>query len=158
MRSFSFLVGLVVMCRGAVEDKFNCEYLNLRLRASHCLQKTIKQNFFLPDLLSCLADSKTGQINESQLSLLLSNCILIPKQLGELSSFGGANIEPSVASCLEQSNGRGTVDSRQFLDWLALEPQSMVWIPVYHRLATSESCKHQAKCNLCKAHPIIGLR
>ena len=53
------------------------------------------------DLLSCLADNR-GLIEESKLSLLISNCVQIPRQLGELASFGGANIEPSVQSCLQQ--------------------------------------------------------
>jgi len=38
------------------------------------------------------------------------------------------------------------------------EPQSVVWLPVLHRLAASESARHQNKCNVCKATPIVGLR
>ena len=57
-----------------------------------------------------------------------------------------------------QANGGNAVTARQFMDWLAMEPQSMVWLPVFHRLATSESCRHQAKCSLCKTTPIVGLR
>lgn len=38
------------------------------------------------------------------------------------------------------------------------EPQSVVWLPVLHRLAASESARHQSKCNVCKTTPIIGLR
>lgn len=38
------------------------------------------------------------------------------------------------------------------------EPQSVVWLPVLHRLAASESARHQNKCNVCKTSPIIGLR
>lgn len=45
-----------------------------------------------------------------------------------------------------------------FLSWLQQEPQSMVWLPVLHRLAAAESAKHQAKCNICKEYPIIGFR
>ncbi|XP_067947788.1 dystrophin-like isoform X2 [Watersipora subatra] len=132
LRAFTFQVGLVIMCRGAVEDKFKY-------------------------LLSCLGDG-SGQIDERKLSHLLSDCIQIPRQLGEASSFGGANVEPSVQSCFEQAKCATSVNSKEFMDWLALEPQSMVWLPVYHRLATSESCKHQAKCSLCKMSPIEGLR
>lgn len=57
-----------------------------------------------------------------------------------------------------QAGRNDAVDARQFMDWMSMEPQSMVWLPVFHRLATSESCKHQVKCSLCKTHPIIGLR
>lgn len=45
-----------------------------------------------------------------------------------------------------------------FLDWMRLEPQSMVWLPVLHRVAAAETAKHQAKCNICKECPIIGFR
>ena len=41
---------------------------------------------------------------------------------------------------------------------MKLEPQSFVWLPVMHRLASSEFAKHQAKCNVCKMFPIVGLR
>lgn len=37
-------------------------------------------------------------------------------------------------------------------------PQSLVWLPVLHRLAASEAAKHQAKCNICKEYPIVGFR
>lgn len=36
--------------------------------------------------------------------------------------------------------------------------QSLVWLPVLHRLAAAETTKHQAKCNSCKQFPIVGLR
>ena len=38
------------------------------------------------------------------------------------------------------------------------EPQSMVWLPVLHRLVAAESARHQAKCNICKVNPIQGFR
>ena len=34
----------------------------------------------------------------------------------------------------------------------------MVWLPVLHRFAAAESARHQAKCNICKANPILGFR
>jgi dystrophin len=39
-----------------------------------------------------------------------------------------------------------------------LEPQSLVWLPVMHRLAASEAAKHEARCNICKIYPILGFR
>jgi len=44
----------------------------------------------------------SGQVDHDRLTVLLRNCILIPKQLGEVASFGGSNVEPSVQSCLEK--------------------------------------------------------
>lgn len=50
------------------------------------------------------------------------------------------------------------LEPRQFVDWMRLEPQSMVWLPVLHRVAAAETAKHQAKCNICKECPIVGFR
>lgn len=50
------------------------------------------------------------------------------------------------------------LQATHFLSWLQQEPQSMVWLPVLHRLAAAETAKHQAKCNICKQFPIIGFR
>lgn len=41
-----------------------------------------------------------------------------------------------------------------FVNWMKQEPQSMVWLPVLHRLIAAESASHQAKCNICKQSPI----
>ena len=41
---------------------------------------------------------------------------------------------------------------------MKLEPQSLVWLPVMHRLAASEAAKHEARCNICKIYPILGFR
>ncbi|KAJ1346009.1 hypothetical protein KIN20_000673 [Parelaphostrongylus tenuis] len=51
-----------------------------------------------------------------------------------------------------------TIPLTPFLEWMKQEPQSVVWLPVMHRLATAEFAKHQAKCNVCKMFPIVGLR
>lgn len=50
------------------------------------------------------------------------------------------------------------IEAFHFLQWLQKEPQSMVWLPVLHRLAAAETAKHQAKCNICKEYPIVGFR
>lgn len=79
----------------------------------------------------------------------------VPRQLGEVAAFGGSNIEPSVRSCLGDQD---ELEAAHFLSWLKQEPQSLVWLPVLHRLAAAETAKHQAKCNSCKQYPILGLR
>ncbi|KAG7309491.1 hypothetical protein JYU34_005462 [Plutella xylostella] len=169
IRVLSFKVGLVLLCKGHLEEKYR--YL-FRLIADP----------------SCRADQR-------KLGLLLHDCIQVPRQLGEVAAFGGSNIEPSVRSCFEQASAAtgkesktNTLDRKQdkekeaetkekpatlerdadgqlqfieafqFLQWLQREPQSMVWLPVLHRLAAAETAKHQAKCNICKEYPIIGFR
>ncbi|KAI1731518.1 EF hand domain-containing protein [Ditylenchus destructor] len=97
-------------------------------------------------------------VDHKRLALLFYDLIYIPKFLGEVAAFGGSNIEPSVRSCFEHSKFPPHINVEDFLDWLKKEPQSIVWLPVMHRLASSEFAKHQAKCNACKMFPIVGMR
>ncbi|XP_044575068.1 dystrophin-like [Cotesia glomerata] len=133
IRVLSFKVGLVLLCHGNLEEKYR--YL-FRLIAD-------------PNRL----------VNQRKLGLLLHDCIQVPRQLGEVAAFGGSNIEPSVRSCFERTGiQRNEIQAADFLCWLQQEPQSMVWLPVLHRIAAAENAKHQAKCNICRDYPIIGLR
>uniref|UniRef100_A0A8B9PG76 Utrophin n=1 Tax=Apteryx owenii TaxID=8824 RepID=A0A8B9PG76_APTOW len=100
----------------------------------------------------------TEMCDQRQLGLLLHDAIQIPRQLGEVAAFGGSNIEPSVRSCFQQNHNKPEITVKQFIDWMQLEPQSMVWLPVLHRVAAAETAKHQAKCNICKECPIVGFR
>lgn len=59
---------------------------------------------------------------------------------------------------LPQNNNKPEISVKEFIDWMRLEPQSMVWLPVLHRVAAAETAKHQAKCNICKECPIVGFR
>ncbi|XP_069708268.1 utrophin isoform X5 [Phaenicophaeus curvirostris] len=102
--------------------------------------------------------SPTEMCDQRQLGLLLHDAIQIPRQLGEVAAFGGSNIEPSVRSCFQQNHNKPEINVKQFIDWMRLEPQSMVWLPVLHRVAAAETAKHQAKCNICKECPIVGFR
>ena len=71
---------------------------------------------------------------ERKLGLLLHDCIQIPRVLGELASFGGSNVEPSVRSCFDKAGkDREFIEALNFLNWMKQEPQSMVWLPVLHR-------------------------
>lgn len=57
-----------------------------------------------------------------------------------------------------QAPGKPAIEVSHFLEWMSLEPQSMVWLPVLHRVTAAESTKHQAKCYICKQCPIKGFR
>jgi len=50
------------------------------------------------------------------------------------------------------------IEVSHFMDWMKLEPQSMVWIPVMHRLAGAEGARHHARCAVCRNAPIVGIR
>lgn len=41
--------------------------------------------------------------SERKLGLLLHDCVQIPRVLGEITAFGGNNVEPSVKSCFEKA-------------------------------------------------------
>ncbi|XP_064549814.1 dystrophin, isoforms A/C/F/G/H isoform X9 [Drosophila montana] len=141
IRVLSFKVGLVLLCRGHLEEKYRY-------------------------LFRLVADTER-RADQRRLGLLLHDCIQVPRQLGEVAAFGGSNIEPSVRSCLEQAgisqeaidgNQEISIELQHFLGWLQHEPQSLVWLPVLHRLAAAEAARHQAKCNICKEYPIVGFR
>ncbi|XP_006870206.1 PREDICTED: dystrophin-like isoform X2 [Chrysochloris asiatica] len=132
IRVLSFKTGIISLCRAHLEDKYR--YLFKQVASS------------------------TGFCDQRRLGLLLHDSIQIPRQLGEVASFGGSNIEPSVRSCFQFANNKPEIEAALFLDWMRLEPQSMVWLPVLHRVAAAETAKHQAKCNICKECPIIGFR
>lgn len=104
-----------------------------------------------------IADTE-GFATERKLGLLLHDLVQVPRLLGEIAAFGGSNIEPSVRSCFEGIGPKNEIEAVDFLSWLTKEPQSVVWMPVLHRLIVSETAKHQAKCNICKQYPIIGFR
>ncbi|XP_027544747.1 dystrophin isoform X10 [Neopelma chrysocephalum] len=132
IRVLSFKTGVISLCKAHLEDKYR--YLFKQVASS------------------------TGFCDQRRLGLLLHDSIQIPRQLGEVASFGGSNIEPSVRSCFQFANNKPEIEAALFLDWMRLEPQSMVWLPVLHRVAAAETAKHQAKCNICKECPIIGFR
>ncbi|XP_071053015.1 dystrophin isoform X3 [Onthophagus taurus] len=129
LRVLSFKVGLTILSKGHLEDKYRY-------------------------LFRLIADPQQ-KADQRKLGLLLHDVLQVPRQLGEVAAFGGSNIEPSVRSCLGE---REDLEVTHFLAWLKQEPQSLVWLPVLHRLAAAETAKHQAKCNACKQYPIIGLR
>ncbi|CAL8237299.1 unnamed protein product, partial [Arctogadus glacialis] len=79
-----------------------------------------------------------GQTDQRHLSLLLHEAIQVPASWGR-----------PRGSCHRGVSLPG---------WMSLEPQSMVWLPVLHRVAAAESAKHQAKCYVGKQCPIKGFR
>ncbi len=57
---------------------------------------------------------------------------------------------------------------------MSREPQTLVWLPTFHRLIATETgrsledrvdkrkyfvlVRHEARCDTCKAYPVIGMR
>ncbi|KAL0967779.1 hypothetical protein UPYG_G00256790 [Umbra pygmaea] len=132
IRVLSMKIGLLSLSKGHLEEKYKYLFSQVASSGDTCDQR--------------------------QLGLLLHDAIQIPRQLGEVAAFGGSNVEPSVRSCFQHLTNKVELEPRQFVDWMRLEPQSMVWLPVLHRVAAAETAKHQAKCNICKECPIVGFR
>ncbi|XP_068088193.1 utrophin isoform X3 [Hyperolius riggenbachi] len=132
IRVQSLKIGLMSLSKGLLEEKYRYLFKEVSGAGDTCDQK--------------------------QLGLLLHDAIQIPRQLGEVAAFGGSNIEPSVRSCFQHAQNKPEINVKQFIEWMRLEPQSMVWLPVLHRVAAAETAKHQAKCNICKECPIVGFR
>ncbi|XP_018118490.1 utrophin isoform X1 [Xenopus laevis] len=132
LRVLSLKIGLMCLSKGLLEEKYRHLFKEVCGAGDTCDQR--------------------------QLGLLLHDAIQIPRQLGEVAAFGGSNIEPSVRSCFQHAQNKPEIDVNHFIEWMRLEPQSMVWLPVLHRVAAAETAKHQAKCNICKECPIVGFR
>uniref|UniRef100_A0A8C9V0U3 Dystrophin related protein 2 n=1 Tax=Scleropages formosus TaxID=113540 RepID=A0A8C9V0U3_SCLFO len=128
VRVLSFKTGLVCLCNADIQEKYR--YLFSQVSGPGALT------------------------DQRHLSLLLHEAIQIPRQLGEVAAFGGSNVEASVRSCFRMAPGRPVIEVSHFLEWMSLEPQSVVWLPVLHRVAAAESTEHQAKCSVCKQCPI----
>ena len=129
-RVLSFKLGLVLLCRGPLSEKYEI-------------------------MFQLAAGEQNSSLDSRSLGLLLYDLVMVPRYLGEVAQFGGSNIEPSVRSCLA---GRPGVTSQQFCAWLEAEPQSLVWLPVLHRLASAETATHGVRCRICKTYPIVGFR
>uniref|UniRef100_A0A8C4WUK5 Dystrophin related protein 2 n=1 Tax=Eptatretus burgeri TaxID=7764 RepID=A0A8C4WUK5_EPTBU len=109
-------------------------------------------------------------VHHSRARLFLRSCLPYKRPYHDTTAWGAfmnSNLQISglmsiSQTCLffqcNQANGRPEIEAPSFLEWMRLEPQSMVWLPVMHRVAASETAKHQAKCNICKECPIVGFR
>ncbi|XP_076156268.1 utrophin-like [Alosa pseudoharengus] len=132
VRALSMKIGLLSLSKGHLEDKYKYLFCQVVAPGESCDQRG--------------------------LALLLSASLQIPQQLDEASAFGEGNVEPSVRSCLQLVGSDGEIDLEQFVDWMQLEPQAMVWLPVLHRVVSAESARHQARCNICRECPMLGFR
>ncbi|CAF4508803.1 unnamed protein product [Rotaria socialis] len=135
IRLLSMKMALALLSRGYIEEKYR----------------------YLFSLGACTNNNREV-LDRQRLSVLFQQAIVIPKQLGEVAAFGGSSVEPSVQSCFEYAHNPDVITADDFLEWVKLEPQSLVWLPVMHRLAASEVAKHEARCNICKMYPILGFR
>ncbi|KAL9951367.1 hypothetical protein ACROYT_G044020 [Oculina patagonica] len=128
----SLKVALSVMCSEKVQEKYR--YLFLQL---------------------C---NNQGFLDRQRLKLFLQEMLQIPKYIYESTAFSGSSVEPAVRNCFERVSIPERVSAEEFIEWMIAEPQTIVWLPTLHRLAVSETVKHESKCNVCKMYPIVGFR
>ncbi|XP_006824328.1 dystrophin-like [Saccoglossus kowalevskii] len=131
IRVLSVKIGLVVMSAATITDK----YLYL------CEQ--------LCDL--------NGTIGKKSMTAFMQDMMAVVDAIYEVSVFGGYNVNSSVTSAFESCMG-SVLMQESFMKWLMAEPETLVWLPTMHRLSTAETMKHEVKCNICKAFPVVGFR
>lgn len=132
IKLLAFKTSLVCLSRASIEEKYKVLY-------------------------HLIADSK-GYADRTSVGNLLKYMLEIPKLLGDVAAFGGSNFEPSIRSCFEEAQDKKQLNVKNFLVWLKKEPQSLVWLPLLHRLIIAEGSRHPIKCTICKAYPIVGFR
>ncbi|XP_038068197.1 dystrophin-like isoform X2 [Patiria miniata] len=99
---------------------------------------------------------RAGGISRRNVTAFLQDLIRITELINESATLG-RNAGAAVNSCFATVIGT-TVSHDRYMSWLMAEPQTIAWLPTMHRLAASENMRHEAKCNICKMLPIIGLR
>ena len=94
IRVQSFKLGILILCGGPQTEK----YIHMfNLLASPQSDEG--------------GDEVKAQMNPRQLGLLLFDCIQIPRMFGEIASFGGSNVEPSVRGCFTQAGSNNSNNS-----------------------------------------------
>jgi len=132
IRVLSVKIGLAVLCSARLNEKYRFFFNNLCDKSNH--------------------------LSRRKLGLFLYDILQLPEVINESMAFGGLNISPAVESCFRGAWHTNGCSEDVFLEWLLKEPQTLVWLPTLHRMAASESVKHEAKCSVCKDYPIIGFR
>lgn len=114
----------------------------------------------LPEKYRCFFRQITSpNVIASQVKLteLFEILLRLPNYFDDVESFHMENIPGCVQSCLDHTHD-GVIREDIFVSWMNREPQTLVWLPTLHRLIATETIRHEAQCNTCKAYPIIGMR
>ncbi|CAF4008779.1 unnamed protein product [Adineta steineri] len=117
-------------------------------------------NAKLPEKYRCFFRQITSpNVIASQIKLteLFQILLKLPNYFDDVDSFYMDNIPACVQSCLDHTHD-GIIREDIFVSWMGREPQTLVWLPTLHRLMATESIRHEAQCNTCKAYPVVGMR
>jgi len=121
-----------------------------------CLCKANLQDIY--KFILCKVESvSVGSISKSQLESILESFMRIPLQINESRAFGGCNPASSVRDCFEMFGDKPHIQAAEFIDWMLLEPKSLSWLPVLHRLIVTKDLQHPSRCSVCRNSPVVGL-
>ncbi|RMX40701.1 hypothetical protein pdam_00020720, partial [Pocillopora damicornis] len=137
------------------ERKGYVPLLSLKVCLSIMCSEKIQEKYRY--LFSQLCNNQ-GFLDRKRLNLFLQEMLRIPKYIFEGAFFSGSSVEPAVRNCFERVSIPDRASAEEFIEWMIAEPQTIVWLPTLHRLAVSETVKHESKCNVCKMYPIVGFR
>lgn len=144
--------GLVALCGAQLEEKYR--------------------------YLFTAASGASKSLNQADLKKLVYSWTQIPHLLGEAQAFGGLDPDATVKSAFEYrsaylaflhtfygtgvhinfSTSNSNIQMPDFLKWASLEPQSIVWLPVMHRLISAQNSQHNVRCVCCKQEGFNGFR
>ncbi|CAF0733383.1 unnamed protein product [Didymodactylos carnosus] len=117
-------------------------------------------NAKLPEKYRCFFRQVTHPnviASQGKLTELFEILLKLPNYFDKVDPFHYDNIPACVQSCLDHTHD-GIVREDIFVNWMGREPQTLVWLPTMHRLIATETVRHEARCDTCKAYPIIGMR
>ncbi|XP_076000779.1 dystrobrevin alpha [Genypterus blacodes] len=105
-------------------------------------------------IFSQISDS-TGVMVFSLFDQYLREVLKLPMAVFEGPSFGYS--EQAARTCFSQQK---KVSLNTFLDTLMSDPppQSLVWLPLMHRLANVENVFHPVECSYCHTESMMGFR
>ncbi|XP_058810048.1 dystrobrevin beta-like isoform X3 [Phymastichus coffea] len=126
---FSVKIALATLCAGKLMDKFRY-------------------------IFSQISDGN-GHMIHWKFAEYLKEVLALPAALYESPSFGYSD---GLAGMIFPTNAKITVND--FLDTLMSDsvPRCLIWMPVYHRLATVETVTHPVMCDVCHKDNFTGFR
>lgn len=89
VNEMSFKTLLVLLCNGAVQNKYRCVF-------------------------RMIVDTR-GRADHDRFARFMRECIQLPRYLGELSAFGGEDVEASVRSCFATVRKKEQFEEFSFL-------------------------------------------
>ncbi|BFY99778.1 hypothetical protein BsWGS_02818 [Bradybaena similaris] len=118
-----------------------------------CARLAEKYQYFFTSV-----SSEDQNVSKEKLFFLIEDLIQIPFAIKEGESFG-RNVAGTVDSCFKAGDPlTGKVNIECFYRWLTKEPQTLVWLPTFHRVLATETVEHSVCCSVCGSVRIIGLR